>query len=58
MAKTLACRDLGLDCDFIAMGEDADEVLASAADHAEEAHGINVMPPELLEEARAAIKSE
>jgi predicted small metal-binding protein len=36
--KTLACKDLGADCGFVAKGETADEVVKKMADHAAKAH--------------------
>lgn len=58
MARVLECRDLGMDCDFVAKGQDDNEVLRHAAAHAQEAHGLSSIPPELLEKARGAIKAE
>jgi predicted small metal-binding protein len=34
MAKVLRCRDVGVDCDFIARGATTKEVLEKAKDHA------------------------
>ena len=39
MAYTLACRDFGVDCDFVARGETEEEVLAEGAKHVKEVHG-------------------
>jgi predicted small metal-binding protein len=36
--KTLTCRDLGMECTFVASGETADEVKAKMLAHAQEAH--------------------
>jgi predicted small metal-binding protein len=33
MAKVLRCRDLGVDCDFVASGKTKEEVLKKAAEH-------------------------
>ena len=30
MAKTLACRDTGVDCDYVARGETEEELMADA----------------------------
>ena len=56
MAKTLTCRDVGVDCDFQATGETNEEILAKAAEHAKTAHGFDDIPPELLDKVQAAIK--
>jgi predicted small metal-binding protein len=38
--KKLACRDVGLDCDYVILGDSNDEVTAKAFKHAWEAHAI------------------
>ncbi len=42
--KELRCRDAGFDCDAVVHGETVDEVMAQAAPHAKEAHGVDVTP--------------
>ena len=34
------CRDMGADCDFVARGENLNEVLAAGAEHGKAVHGI------------------
>lgn len=58
MAKTLRCRDVGVDCDFVAKGETEDEIMEQAARHAREEHGFEQIPPDLEQKARSAIKDE
>ena len=58
MPKTLNCRDVGVDCDFVAKGETEEEIMEKAAQHAREKHGYEEIPPELAAKARAAIKEE
>ncbi len=58
MSKAMNCRDVGPDCDFVAKGETEDELMTQVAKHANEAHGIETVPPELAEKARAAIRDE
>ena len=36
--KSIACKDMGVDCDFVATGETAEEVKAKLMKHAAEAH--------------------
>lgn len=36
--KTLACRDMGIDCGFVARGESDDDAVALMVEHAEENH--------------------
>ena len=54
--KTLACRDMGADCDFKATGDTMEEVLQKAGQHAAEAHGVTSMPPEMMSQVMAAVK--
>jgi len=56
MAKTVNCRDVGVDCDFVARGETEQEVLRQCAEHARTAHGMNEIPPELVIKVQAAIR--
>lgn len=58
MAKSMSCRDVGPDCDFVARGETEEEIMSQVAEHARGVHGIDTVPPELAEKARAAIKDE
>ena len=37
--KEFACKDMGMDCDFVASGESVEEVAKMAFDHAKAAHG-------------------
>ena len=56
MPKTMNCRDVGPDCDFVAEGETEDEVMAKVAAHARDEHGFSEVTPELAEKAKAAIR--
>jgi predicted small metal-binding protein len=59
MGYTLACRDSGVDCDFVARGETEEEVLANGIKHVKEAHGYTdeqVNDPKFIEEAKKIIK--
>lgn len=59
MAYVIACRDAGVDCDYVARGETEEEVLASGAAHVKEVHGYTdeqVNEPKFLEETRRLIK--
>ena len=42
--KELKCRELGFDCDAVVQAESVDEVMAQAAPHAKEVHGVDVTP--------------
>ncbi len=54
--KELSCRDVGVDCDFVARGKDEKEILAKTTDHARKAHNMKEIPKELLEKVRKAIR--
>lgn len=56
MTKVLRCRDVGVDCDFEAKGETAEDIMAQAAKHAKEEHGMDQIPPELVAQCQKAIR--
>ena len=58
MAKVLKCKDVGMDCDFVARGETEEEVLQQAAKHAGTTHGMTEMSDEIVAKVRAAIHDE
>jgi predicted small metal-binding protein len=55
MSKVLKCRDVGMDCDFVARGETEEEILKQAAKHAGTAHGMTDMSEEIIAKVRSAI---
>jgi predicted small metal-binding protein len=56
--KVIRCRDVGVDCDFVARGETVDDVLKQCGEHARLAHGYTDVPPELVDKVKAAIRDE
>lgn len=48
--KTIADRDLGIDCDFVAKADTDNEVIKMATDHIKKEH------PSMLEETRDAMR--
>ena len=58
MGKTLACKDVGVDCDFMIKGKDEADVLRQAAQHAKSCHHNVQMTPEVQAKLRAAIKDD
>ena len=58
MAKVLTCREVGMDCDFVARCDSEEEILAQAAAHAQHDHGFADIPAEVLEKVKAAIHDE
>lgn len=58
MAKILSCRDVGVDCDFVARGETEEEIFRQCAKHGKEAHGMTEIPPDLIAKMRGYIRDE
>ena len=56
--KKLACRDLGLDCNYVVTGATEDEVMQKAGEHGKKAHGYTDadFTPEMMAKVKAAIK--
>lgn len=57
---TLACKDMGQECPFVAEGMTKEEVMQNLGAHAKEAHNMTDadMTPELMQKAEAAIKED
>jgi predicted small metal-binding protein len=58
VAKVIRCRDIGVDCDFEARGQNVQEVLEKCAEHARLAHGLQEIPADLAVKVKAAIREE
>ena len=58
MAKTVSCRDVGADCDFVARGDSEEEVLRQVTEHARTDHKMSEIPAEVREKVVAAIRDE
>jgi predicted small metal-binding protein len=55
MAKELNCSDVGFDCPDVIRGDTEEEVMAQAAVHARDAHGIEEIDDETAQAIRAQI---
>ena len=53
--KQFQCATVVDGCDGVVTGATDDEVLAAAAAHAADAHGMNEVPPEVVAAIRAGI---
>ena len=53
--KKLNCRDLGFDCDSAIHGESEEDVLAQAAVHARDVHGLEAIDDDTASAIRAQI---
>lgn len=58
--KTLACRDAGIDCDFVAHGETEEELFSVGGEHLKNAHNkdMSKASPEEMARYRKLIKEE
>ncbi len=59
MAYSLACRDAGVDCPYVARGETIEKLWEDAGKHVKEVHGYTdaqLNDPKFKEEAKAIIK--
>jgi predicted small metal-binding protein len=53
--KELRCRDAGFDCDAVIQGEDDQDVLAKAGEHARQIHGMDEIDEETGAQLRGLI---
>ena len=53
--KEFKCSTVVPECDWRYQGESDEEVLEHAATHAREAHGMDEIPPEIVDTIRASI---
>jgi AhpD family alkylhydroperoxidase len=55
MELEVRCRDVGVDCNYVAHGRTEEELFKSAAEHGKSAHKMEQIPPEVVEKVRSAI---
>jgi predicted small metal-binding protein len=53
--KELRCADAGFECEAVIQGEDEQEVMSKAADHAREVHGLTEIDDETGQQIRQLI---
>jgi predicted small metal-binding protein len=53
---TLACRDLGMDCGFVAKGKSDEKVMKKATKHLRKKHKMLEVSPDLAQRARSSIR--
>ena len=58
MGKTLACKDVGVNCDEVIHGKSEAEIMQKAAEHAKGCHQGIKITPELAAKLKAAIRDE
>jgi len=58
MSKVMRCGDVVPGCEYVARGQNDEEVLARAADHAKKDHGMESIPEDVLKKVKSAIQDE
>jgi predicted small metal-binding protein len=53
--KQFKCGDVVLGCEWVARNEDEQELFEEIRSHAREAHGMDEVPPEVVEEIHGVI---
>ena len=56
MDKELYCKDVGLDCEFLACGKTEEEALSNLGKHVLAIHGAQGFSKEFYDKARSAIR--
>jgi predicted small metal-binding protein len=54
----MKCRTVGLDCDFVARGENDEQIMSQVAEHAKKDHGMQAIPKDVAEKVKASIHEE
>ncbi len=54
--KELRCRDAGFECDEVIRGEDEQEVMSKAVEHARDVHGIDEIDEDTGQQIRRLIR--
>jgi predicted small metal-binding protein len=55
MTKELICRDIGFDCEAVVRADSEEDVMAQAATHAREVHGLQQIDAETEQKIRSQI---
>jgi predicted small metal-binding protein len=58
MEKVIHCRDLGYDCDGMIRARNEKEAIEMAILHAERAHGLEKVTPEVIMHFKAAVQEK
>lgn len=61
MAYTLACKDIGTQCPYVARGETMDDIMVDVGQHGKKVHGYTdeqLNDPEMMRKIKAAIKQK
>jgi len=58
MTKVVRCRDVGFDCNGVVRAPTEEEALKQVAEHAREVHGVESVPPEVMQKVKAVMRDE
>lgn len=58
MEKVIHCRDLGYECDGMIRARNEKEAIEMAILHAERAHGLEQVTPEVIMRFRSAVREK
>ncbi len=58
MSKAVYCREVGFDCNGKVTAETEEEVIAKAAKHAMEVHGVKEITPEIAAKVKSVVHDE
>jgi predicted small metal-binding protein len=58
VTKVVNCRDVGFDCEGVIRAETEEEALRLVAEHAKDVHGMEEVPPDVVEKVRAVMQEE
>lgn len=59
MSFEIPCRELGMECDFIAKGQDLEELIKATVEHGKEVHNLSeaqVREPAMVDRMKARAK--
>jgi predicted small metal-binding protein len=56
--KVVRCRDVGFDCNGVVRAPTEEEALKQVAVHAREVHGVDSVPPEVVQKVKAVMRDE
>ena len=54
--RRISCRDIGVDCDFVATGNSEEELLKACAEHGKRAHNMQQLSPELMQKVKSGMR--
>lgn len=58
MTKVLRCGDVVPGCNYEARANSEAELMQKVAQHAREAHGMQTVPPEVVQKVKSKIRDE